>query len=56
LALTAVNADAVALTQPRGTPGVGDAQPVDVMSRSATVVLAWNVVDVFLPDFLRTRL
>src|SRR4029079_9357760 len=55
-ALTAVTGEAVALTQPPGMPGVGDAHPVDVMSRSATVVLAWNVDVVFLPVLRRTML
>src|SRR6266849_5807156 len=56
LALTAVKGDAVAFTQPPGTPGVGEAHPVEVMSRSATVVRAWNVDVVFLPVFLSTTL
>ena len=56
MALTAVNAEAVALTQPPGTPGVGDVHPVDVMSRSATVVRAWNVDVDFLPVFFNTML
>jgi hypothetical protein len=54
LALTAVNAEAVALTH--GAAVVGEAQPVDVMSRSATVVRAWNVDVVFLPVFFKTML
>jgi hypothetical protein len=50
-----VNGEAVALTQ--ATPGTdGDAQPVEVMSRSATVTRAWKVVVVRLPVFLRTML
>ncbi len=56
LALTEVNVEAVALTQPPGMPGVGEAHPVDVMSRSATVVRAWKVDVVFLPVFFRTML
>ena len=55
LALTAVNGEAVALTH-HGTPGVGEAHPVAVMSRSATVVRAWNVDVVFLPVFFSTML
>ena len=53
--LTAVNDEAVALTQ--ATPGSdGDAQPVDVMSRSATVTRAWNLVIDFLPVFFSATL
>src|SRR5919198_5011301 len=52
--LTAVNPETVAFTH--GTFGSdGDAQPVVVASRSATVVRAWNVVVVFLP-LLRSRI
>jgi hypothetical protein len=55
LRLTAVNADAVALTQ--ATPGSeGLAQPVDVMSRSATVTRAWKVDVDRLPVFRSTML
>ncbi|MGZ4393441.1 MAG: hypothetical protein ACXVRK_15185 [Gaiellaceae bacterium] len=56
MALTAVNGEAVALTHPPGTPGVGEAHPVAVMSRSATVVRAWNVDVVLLPVFFSTTL
>ena len=55
LRLIAVNGDAVALTQATfGTDG--DAHPVDVMSRSATVTRAWKVVVAGLPVFLSTML
>jgi hypothetical protein len=54
LALTAVNGDAVALTQ--GAAVVGLAHTVDVTSRSATVVRAWNVEVVFFPVFFNTML
>ena len=56
LALTAVNGEAVALTQPPGMPGVGEAHPTVVMSRSATTVRAWNVEVDFLPVFFSTTL
>src|SRR2546422_1401076 len=42
--------------QPPGMPGVGDAHPIDVMSRSATVARAGNVDVVFLPVFFSTML
>jgi hypothetical protein len=55
LRLTAMNAEAVALTQ--GTTGsVGAEQPVLVTSRSATVTRAWNVVVAFFPVLRNTTL
>ena len=50
--LTAVKGDEVALTH--AIPGrVGEAQPVDVMSRSATVTRAWKVALDGFPVFFR---
>ena len=50
-----MNGEIVALTQ--ATPGTdGEEQPVEVMSRSATLTRAWKVVLVRGPVFLKTIL